>query len=904
MLNDATLVYVPEYLEREQDGLHVLLDPAAPNWIATDARGARIARYYRGGRRLREAAQLHAQHTGLDTGRAWVEVYGFTRDLLRRHFAAPEPAPPAAYAGRQHVLIPRLRELWLHTNNSCNLACRHCLVRSGPGQDPGLSGETWFRVIDQAVELGVRRFYITGGEPLLRRDFWNMVERITEVHGQGLVVLTNAMLLTGRHLDQLRRFSPERLRLQISLDGSTPEVNDAIRGRGCYERTLRGIRSALASGFAPAVTTVIGPENEADVPGVTRLIASLGVANHHLLWTHRRGRAADNGMVLSTERVLAVVREVARVAEEVGIEVDNLASWRLRLDAPPGTRYDLSNAGYESLCIAYDGVAYPSAATAGERGLSCGSIEESSLAQIWEHSPVLAMLRGLTAEEKEKCRSCYLKGQCGGGDLEHSYYYTLSRPPDPAAYPPPRPRTNGGDGAARAESLPDAGADAHAHAGNVGVATAAAPLVALETRARARLGLVRRGNGAGGNGAGALERARRAFLGLDPYCELHQGVWWDEAFRLAREGRAALNTRSAFPGPAVFRGMGEKAGACAEPAQADAGELPVRTQHSTCVLSFDLDRARQAVRRFYSQAAQQPQAELCCPTAYPAGDTAHIPVEVLERFYGCGSPVALAGVQPGETYLDLGAGGGIDCFIAARKVGPAGQVIGVDMTDAMLDVARRNAPLVAERLGYDVVSFRKGYLEEIPVEEGLVDVLTSNCVINLSPDKKRVFAEMWRVLKDRGRIVVSDIIAGEEVPPAMRADDRLWGECISGALTADEFLGLLEQAGFYGLEVLSNQFWKQVHGYRFSSITVRGYRYAKQAGCVYIGQQAIYRGPFQAVLDEEGHLFPRNQPVEVCTDTAAKLEAPPYAGLFTVTDPTRPESEAFAACCTPGGACC
>jgi hypothetical protein len=184
------------------------------------------------------------------------------------------------------------------------------------------------------------------------------------------------------------------------------------------------------------------------------------------------------------------------------------------------------------------------------------------------------------------------------------------------------------------------------------------------------------------------------------------------------------------------------------------------------------------------------------------------------------------------------------------------------------------------------VDFREGFLEAIPVDDKTVDLVTSNCVINLSPDKKRVFAEMWRVLKDHGRIVVADIVADQQVPTHQRKDPRLWGECISGALTEEEFLAYLERAGFYGMQVLKKTFWKEIEGYRFYSVTVRGYKYEKKAGCVYIGQTATYQGPFTGVSDEEGHWFPRNTPVEVCTDTAAKLSNAPYATFFIVTDPT------------------
>jgi ubiquinone/menaquinone biosynthesis C-methylase UbiE len=374
----------------------------------------------------------------------------------------------------------------------------------------------------------------------------------------------------------------------------------------------------------------------------------------------------------------------------------------------------------------------------------------------------------------------------------------------------------------------------------------------------------------------------------------------DALAAIAADRRALhANGRSGFDAPVVFTAMGERSVHCAT----HEATPEVLVSHSECVRSFELDGPRKMVREFYGEAADSPQADLCCPIRPAAEDITHIPEDVIARFYGCGSPVGQADIREGETTLDLGSGAGIDVFIAARKVGPGGRAIGVDMTDEMLAVARESRPVVAANLGFDVVDFRKGYLEEIPAEDATVDLVTSNCVINLSPDKKRVFAEMWRVLRDHGRIVVADIVSEEEVPPHQRRDPRLWGECISGALTEEEFLASLERAGFHGVEVLARTFWKEVEGHRFHSVTVRGYKFEKRDGRVFRGQLAVYRGPMKSVTDEEGHHFPRGVPVEVCMDTAAKLAAAPYAGSFLLVEPDG-ATHAHAPCCEPGEACC
>ncbi len=386
----------------------------------------------------------------------------------------------------------------------------------------------------------------------------------------------------------------------------------------------------------------------------------------------------------------------------------------------------------------------------------------------------------------------------------------------------------------------------------------------------------------------------------DPYHPLYAEAMKDSMEALGRARADAFNRRSGYAGAVVWYAMGEEQLACG-----DASADPVRTLHSNCVLAFDVLKPYRVLSEFYGAAADAPQAELCCPVKYDEADTAHIPKEVLERFYGCGSPVGQAGLRPGEVFADLGSGGGIDCFIAAKKVGSEGRVIGVDMTDRMLAVAERNRPLVARALGYGNVEFRKGYLEKVPIADGAVDCLSSNCVLNLSPDKRAVFAEMWRVLKDHGRLCVSDIVSDRRVPAALQADERLWGECLTGALTEEEFLSELERAGFYGLRVLKKSFWKDVQGFGFHSVTVTGHKFEKRDGCRFIGEKAVYLGPWKAVTDEEGHLFPRNEEVAVCSDTAAKLANGPYSGQFRLLGPDgAPAEGAAAAACGPAKDCC
>ena len=828
IVSDRTPWHVVPHVTLERNDLVVLLDPEAPNWIATDARGARILSWLDGRTPPDELTARYAAEFQVDLAKAWLHADRLLREAERRGFASRAASAGAPYSGRSRHLTPRLRELWLHTNNSCNLACEHCLVGSGPDGDAGLDGSRLLQLIDEAAGLGVERFCFTGGEPFLRQDAFDLVERVTRRHRRELRVLTNGILFKGAVIDRLREQDRELLRLQVSLDGATAAINDAVRGKGSFGKIVAGVRDLARAGFAPTVSTVITRDNAKQMVEMVRLVKDLSAASWHLLWIHKKGRWASlNGSFVTPATLFVELRRAQDEATRLGVVIDNLESFRERVNGQPGTRLDLSSAGVLSLCVYSDGRVYPSAATVQYEPLELGRWTGGNLGDLLTSSPVARRLQALTVADKPVCNTCKFRFLCGGGDIEHAFSFGLGQTPS--------------------------------------------------------------------NGHGSFDF-------LDPYCDLYQGLIGDSIFALAAEGRAAHRTDTGFGAPVIYRAMGEGNLACAPGGSAEA-LAPVRTLSSNCVLTTDLTPARGLVQEFYGRAAEKPQAELCCPVRYDVADTAHIPSEVLDRFYGCGGPMSLAGVRPGETVVDLGSGAGIDVFIAAKQVGREGRAIGVDMTDPMLGVAGLSQPLVARSLGYDVVEFRKGYLEDVPVEEGSADLVTSNCVINLSPDKRRVFGEVWRILKDHGRIVVSDIVADRPVPAELKVNVHLWGECISGALCEEEFVAELERAGFYGVSLLKKQFWKQVEGYQFYSVTVRGYKFRKRAGCVFQGHRAVYLGPYVSVTDEEGHLFPRGRTVEVCTDTLAKLSNEPYRGSFAILEPGAAASDVRAgAACAPG--CC
>lgn len=375
-----------------------------------------------------------------------------------------------------------------------------------------------------------------------------------------------------------------------------------------------------------------------------------------------------------------------------------------------------------------------------------------------------------------------------------------------------------------------------------------------------------------------------------------------------------------------------------------------------------------AVRERYTAGAGRAVAELCCPVDYDPRYLELLPAEILERDYGCGDPSAH--VREGERVLDLGSGGGKICYILSQKVGASGRVTGVDMNDAMLELAEKYRPELAVKIGWDNVRFLKGRIQDLRtdlracdawlrrrpvadledlgafeafrrhqhetsplVPDASVDVVVSNCVLNLvSPeDKAALFQEIFRVLDRGGRAVISDIVADEPVPIEMQNDPELWSGCISGAMVEAEFLDAFVRAGFHGVEILKweEQPWQTVRGIEFRSVTVVAHK-GRQGPCIEKNQAVIYRGPFSAVEDDDGHRFPRGERMAVCEKTFKLLQRS-YAEEMIFIEPRESietdepfnckksarrhprqskgqdydaTTEAAGECCAPGTDCC
>jgi len=329
---------------------------------------------------------------------------------------------------------------------------------------------------------------------------------------------------------------------------------------------------------------------------------------------------------------------------------------------------------------------------------------------------------------------------------------------------------------------------------------------------------------------------------------------------------------------------------------------------------------KESVLDRYSEGAKEVQPELCCPVDYDASLLKLLPQEIVDRDYGCGDPSRY--VREGDVVLDLGSGGGKICYMAAQIVGKEGKVIGVDMNMDMLGLARSFQKEMADKLGANLVDFRKGYIQDLAlnveqmeeflktnpvsdidslaalnvwkqtqtsstplVESNSVDIVVSNCVLNLvaEKDRRQMINEIFRVLKPGGRVAISDIIADEYVPEHLKNDSELWSGCISGAFQEEEFLSAFLNSGFISVayDKWDAQPWQVVEGFEFRSATV----IAQKPLQTYVdeieaGDALIYKGPFTIILDDQGNQFERGQRVAVSEEVFQEITQGELAEQF------------------------
>jgi len=330
----------------------------------------------------------------------------------------------------------------------------------------------------------------------------------------------------------------------------------------------------------------------------------------------------------------------------------------------------------------------------------------------------------------------------------------------------------------------------------------------------------------------------------------------------------------------------------------------------------------------YSEGAEAVQADLCCPVDYDRELLALLPQEIIDKDYGCGDPSRY--VQKGDVVLDLGSGSGKICYMAAQLVGNTGKVIGVDMNDDMLNLARKYQVEMAVKIGSANVEFVKGQIQDLALDlaamnqhlaenpiataedvihlrawqeiqrkespliaDNSVDLVVSNCVLNLvhDSDKAQLIQEIYRVVKPGGRVAISDIVSDELVPPHLKADAHLWSGCISGALQEHAFLQAFVDAGFVAVayDKWESQAWQVVEGIEFRSVTITAIKPLSEP-CLDKGHAVIYRGPFSKVYDDEGHVFYRGQRMAVCERSCKLLTGGAYADHFIGIAPVQEQT--------------
>jgi arsenite methyltransferase len=311
------------------------------------------------------------------------------------------------------------------------------------------------------------------------------------------------------------------------------------------------------------------------------------------------------------------------------------------------------------------------------------------------------------------------------------------------------------------------------------------------------------------------------------------------------------------------------------------------------------------VKKYYSEVLQKSsdlQTNACCsiddvdPEIKKSISKIH--PEIVEKFYGCGSPIPT--IVEGKTVLDLGCGSGRDVYILSSLVGEDGLVIGVDMTDEQLDVAIKHQDFQRGKFGYakSNVSFKKGYIEDLKsldIADNSVDIIISNCVINLSPDKKAVFSEIYRVLKPGGELFFSDIYSNRRIPKHLQEDPELYGECLSGAMYKEDFRRLMFEVGFHDVRLLNSGrvtidnavIEEKLGNFVFTSESLRAFKIAElEDRCEDFGQVATYKGGIENSLHfyhlDDHHTFEVNRPMLVCSNTARMISDTRLAPYFEV----------------------
>jgi len=656
------------------------------------------------------------------------------------------------YKGRSHYLeLSHLEECWIHITDSCNLKCTHCLFSCSPQTNKTLELKDIKSVVDQSYKLGVKVFYLTGGEPFVHKDIKEILNYILhDFEDTSAVVLTNGTLI-DKYINFINTLPLDRLYFQISADG-TGKINDETRGKGSYDKLLKNLEILKNINVSKTISMTVHRGNLSELNKIVDLAAKYNIYSVHFMWLILTGSAKPE-IFADPDLIFEHLEKTFDYAQKKDVKIDNLKNFESLVFSAPGTKYDLGNSGWRSIAVGPDKNIYPTAAMIGTKDLICGSFDDG-IEKVWKESSVLKKIRNTSVKDSETYNSP-LKYITGGGDIDHSYF------------------------------------------------------------------------------------CKGQFEGFDPYLKLYENIiLW------------LINSSAEDPEksdyPEVTLKMGDKLLQCHSDGDG------VSLTHSNCVLTFS--GVKKTVADFYTNADESENQDIINPVCYPEDEISHIPSYARIKSYGCGSPVLDSDIKEGEVITDLGSGAGLECFIASAKTGKSGAVYGIDMLDHMLSKAKDSAYKVSENLGYSNIEFKKGYLEKIPLQDETSDLVISNCVINLSEDKKNTLSEIYRVLKPGGRIVISDVVTDELSPASVQNDEQLQGECIAGAMVVSDLFRMLRSSGFNEISVVKRFFYRKVKGHDFYSLTYLAYKPCEPE---YV--QALYPGPYAAVVTDEGEILFRGE---------------------------------------------
>ncbi|MEW6601885.1 MAG: PqqD family peptide modification chaperone, partial [Nitrospirota bacterium] len=587
------ILYSPEYVAKRKNGISLFIDPKSPNWISVNHTGAEIIKLCDGKHTLSDIQNhIHDKYKGKNKKEVMEEVSEFLSGAGLLEFVSSTPFKRPEYKGRSTVIAPhKLEELWIYYTLACNLRCRHCLVSAGKGLKKELTDDEIKKLVDDGIKLGVRRFYLTGGEPFLKEGIFGLIRYITKTRKRELIVLTNATLFDDKKIASLKKVMGPRLLLQVSLEGPNAEIHDKLRGKGSFDKAVDGIKKLIDIGITPIVSTAISKLNEKDIAKTSRFLSKLGIKEHNVLWMHAKGRGASNlsDLYVPSDNIALAMKKLKKEYKEQEVIFDNVESLKVRVRTKRGRKNDLCNNCYEKICVNSDGHVYPCASLNGDKNFDAGTVRKASLKDIWLKSKVMDRGRNNSVNDKAECRKCYLQYFCGGGCTSHSYYAS---------------EVDSGKGSVTAldpycSTYKSMFEDIIWELASEGVSAQndneyVAPLIynAMDSKLPGHLG------------AGIKTTDKNFEVGCyHCSCVLSVDVEDDEEV-------------------------------C----------KPEIKGHVT-----------KTVKKKFSKAAYNPVADYYCPTGYNAEDLSHIPSEVLDVSYGCGNPAALAAIKKGETIVDLGA---------------------------------------------------------------------------------------------------------------------------------------------------------------------------------------------------------------------------------------------------------